>query len=435
MSLLKPLSRPSRQRGAIAVLVGVAIVGLVMMAGLVVDLGRLYVVKTELQNAADACALAAARELNDRSEGATGRSKNAAISVGTLNKVGLQSDAVVITETDIHFSNRLEEAAWTDTVQDDSVYAWCTPHAASVNLLFMQAGRLLGLASPDAIALSADAVARMMNSQSFCAIPLAMCTTESASTGFGFEMGKWYTGRLTAGNGITGMYGWIQFGGPGAAEVAEALAGPGLCDVRPTHVDAKSGEGQGIAKGWNTRFGLYAGPFSNITLYPPDRTGWAYSPTRSVLQGHTTVTIPGNWPPSDAAGEIDFGTPANPRNAYYDYLAKKDGFVPYDPNNVLEANGHTANFPGNPGPLRSDDHQAHGQDRRLALAPIIRCADWTPTGKNMEVLDWACALMLSPINDPDTDVRLEFRGLASAGACGSTGAPGNFGPLVPALVK
>ena len=52
---------PSRrdQRGAVAIIVGLTIAVLVGFAGLALDGGRLYVNKTELQNAADACALAA----------------------------------------------------------------------------------------------------------------------------------------------------------------------------------------------------------------------------------------------------------------------------------------------------------------------------------------------------------------------------------------
>ena len=47
------------ERGTIAVATAVSMLILVALLGVVVDLGRMYVVKTELQNAADACALAA----------------------------------------------------------------------------------------------------------------------------------------------------------------------------------------------------------------------------------------------------------------------------------------------------------------------------------------------------------------------------------------
>ena len=57
----RTLQRPTRQaqRGAVAIIVGLTLAVLVGFAGLAIDGGRLYVNKTELQNAADACALAA----------------------------------------------------------------------------------------------------------------------------------------------------------------------------------------------------------------------------------------------------------------------------------------------------------------------------------------------------------------------------------------
>jgi len=54
----------SRQGGAVAVMVGISMVLLVGFLALVIDLGRLYVAKTGLQNAADAAALSGAKQLN-----------------------------------------------------------------------------------------------------------------------------------------------------------------------------------------------------------------------------------------------------------------------------------------------------------------------------------------------------------------------------------
>ena len=53
----------SRQGGAVLVLVGISLAVLIGFLGIVIDLGRLFVTKTELQTAMDACALAASAEL------------------------------------------------------------------------------------------------------------------------------------------------------------------------------------------------------------------------------------------------------------------------------------------------------------------------------------------------------------------------------------
>ena len=52
-------ARPSRQRGAVALVVGLTLSVLLGAIGLALDSGHLYLTKTELQNGADACALAA----------------------------------------------------------------------------------------------------------------------------------------------------------------------------------------------------------------------------------------------------------------------------------------------------------------------------------------------------------------------------------------
>ena len=66
-------SRPNsqRQRGAVMILFGASLFVLFGFMALVVDLGRTYVVRTELQNAADAAALAGAKDLDQTAAGVT----------------------------------------------------------------------------------------------------------------------------------------------------------------------------------------------------------------------------------------------------------------------------------------------------------------------------------------------------------------------------
>ena len=62
----------NRQRGAVAVIMGIAAIVLFAFMGIGVDLAYTYSRKTELQNAADAAALAGAKELNLKLTGVTG---------------------------------------------------------------------------------------------------------------------------------------------------------------------------------------------------------------------------------------------------------------------------------------------------------------------------------------------------------------------------
>src|SRR5438132_14339262 len=54
----------NRQRGAVAVIMGIAALALFAFMGIAVDLAYTYSRKTELQNAADAAALSGAKKLN-----------------------------------------------------------------------------------------------------------------------------------------------------------------------------------------------------------------------------------------------------------------------------------------------------------------------------------------------------------------------------------
>lgn len=90
----------SRQQGAVAIIVALSLVVLIGMLGLVVDLGHLYVTKTELQNAADASALSGAKELNGRVTGIN-NAISRAIETAGRNKYNLNSRALVITSANI----------------------------------------------------------------------------------------------------------------------------------------------------------------------------------------------------------------------------------------------------------------------------------------------------------------------------------------------
>ena len=73
--------RRGRRRGAVLVMATAAMAGLMVVTAIAVDLSRLFVLRTELQTAADAAALAAARQLNgDRT-----RAPSTAVSAAKAN--------------------------------------------------------------------------------------------------------------------------------------------------------------------------------------------------------------------------------------------------------------------------------------------------------------------------------------------------------------
>lgn len=97
----RSLSSKRKQKGSVAVVFGLSLVTLFAMGGVVLDLGHLYIAKSELQNAADAAALAGARRLNETAAGITA-ARDDAIAISAQNNFNF-STAVAISETNTEF--------------------------------------------------------------------------------------------------------------------------------------------------------------------------------------------------------------------------------------------------------------------------------------------------------------------------------------------
>lgn len=389
----------NRQGGAVAIIVALSLFVLVGMIGLVLDLGRLYIIKTELQNVADACALAAARELNGDANSLT-RAENAGITVGGRNRVDFQSGLVNIQSGDITFSVTLD-GSYVPSASVSNIanvkYVKCTLPLGGIQPWFMAA---LGAGQQ---VVSSMAVATLAPSQTNCAVPLGLCLPDSGP----YIEGKWYSGVYSAG---TGSYDWVDFSpseGGGASELKDLLAGAGQCDL-PSAGTPVGEQGQivGLTDAWNSRFGIYKGGGQyNQTTAPPDFTGYAY----------TASTWPEPEPQNAYSGSSSIGAP--------NYQAAKSASLPYQASNPVDLHGY---------PLPTNTDYSKGSDRRLAVVPIVNCALLALPGITTPVIAYACVFLLSPINGPN-DIVLEFRSL---GDCASSGlGGGTVGPLVPVLVQ
>jgi Flp pilus assembly protein TadG len=88
----------------VAIIVAIVITLLILIVGLVVDLGFLYTRKTALQNAADAAALAGAKKLDGTTAGIQAAA-DAAIAMAALNSVNFGKDDIVIGYESIGFGS------------------------------------------------------------------------------------------------------------------------------------------------------------------------------------------------------------------------------------------------------------------------------------------------------------------------------------------
>ena len=407
------------ERGAVAIIVGLSLPVLIGFAGLALDLGRLFVTKTELQNAADACALAAANELVCDPTITTcpreflQNAQSAGIYVAGRNKKDFQGSNVSIVPSDIKFFTALAPNSSylpAGTADTKSRFAMCTASATGLIPYLMGA---LGF-GPQAV--SAQGAATRAPAQSSCnSAPVGICAKPSSSgPNYGYSVGEWITSSFTgaANNNdteLTGGFRWVDYtaNAGGTNEVRNQLLGNDeVCGIRVGNNVTEQGVKQGAKSAWNTRFGFY--PNGNnaeiVTTAPPDKTGYSY--------------------PSKSPGTVI----AIGSSAYADYVAKQATNKPF-----IDAEYDAGNISGSQ--ITQEQHLQYGAERRLVASPIISC-DQAPAP--VTILAMACVLMLNPMaSGPEDKIYLEWRGLAKdSNACRSAGVVGGVsGPRVPTLVQ
>lgn len=425
---MRPRARASRVKGGVLILVGLALAVLVGFLGVVVDLGRLFVVKTELQTAMDACALAAAAELKPGVVPADpltiARAVSAGVTAGSRNRADFQAAAVPVSAADIYFSDRLSDNSTTfpfgyvpSAAADPATarYALCARTSNGLATWFMQALEgFLGQASTPNV-VGAWATATLKPSQVNCALPIGVCKLPAGTPSdpfAGMVVGQWLSSKLSA--AATGSFSWVDFSpaaGGGASELADLIKGSGQCSLPAVGSEVgQQGNVESLDKAWNTRFGLYKGADTSSTA-TPDYTGYGYTPV--------------NWP------------------SQFNAFGGTSGIQP----NFQTARSTNRTYQGTPGQgyqsTSSPDLAAKGADRRLATVPLVDCSAWAASNPQTQpVLAYACVLMLHPmthISDPlhSDDVWLEYRGPANdpSSPCSTGGlAGGTVGPLVPVLV-
>jgi Flp pilus assembly protein TadG len=401
-----------RQRGAFATAFVVMALLLMFFVGFGLDFGRIFVSRTELQNSADACALAGAKSLTGAGAQLT-VAEAWGITAGKLNLVGMQAIApTIVADSQMTFSATLNGAyatksAVTAAGTASSIrFVKCTLRETNVSPFVIKIANLITPASVTATTVTAMAVASLAPSSTTCAIPLATCAAPGTNAAtippFGLNVGQWYQGKLDPGSANTGSFKWINFPGFSTVpQMAAMIRGNGTCNVSAgtTTVNGQSGNIASLLDDWNEHFGLYKG--SSIGSVP-DFTGYWY---------------PSTW--ANSSGVVQ-------GSAYSDFLMRRAaGAAPQ----AL-----------NPGGWKSTGWATTPKsDRRLVVSPIVDCTA-LPGGGTTAILGWACQLMLNPVANGNDGMFLEYRGLASdlGSPCAVAGTPGGStgtGPLVPTLIQ
>lgn len=134
--------RPN-ERGSVMIMTAILMAGIVLAIGLCIDIARLYMVRTELQNAADAAALAAARELDS---GAGGIQDAVLRATSIINTYGFNDAAVNVQAVNVEFAINLNGTYVSAGEADDNptVYRFVRVTTNSVTMPMLFAARVLG---------------------------------------------------------------------------------------------------------------------------------------------------------------------------------------------------------------------------------------------------------------------------------------------------
>jgi len=396
--------------------------------GLALDFGHLFVAKDELQTSVDACALAAAQELNGATDALT-RASSAGLTAGNLNRVDFQSGTWSGQGKMINSEITFRDATYAvTTVAANAQYAQCNHQQNGVRMWLIQAmGASVGsshAAYAGTNSVGALAVARRAGTQKTCPVPLGLIPKSvGSSPDYGFQVGEWVTvmGQRTPGSG---QMGWNTLDGSNSAsEAALELAEPGYCGVKVGDTVGKAGAKQSVADVWNARFGIYKNGDPGPSVNHPDTTGYAYTPT--------------NWKNS-APQNAYAGQALNTCHSTADnFKTKQLSYASYDNTGTSVSSGDaitglqmSGGYKKLATPAMAGEHQQLGHSRRIVTVPVINTSS--------KVLDFACMLILQPMTSPTVDIQMEFIGNAAAAnsPCSTNGASaGGSGASVPVLVQ
>lgn len=257
--------------GAVAVTYALALTGLIVVAGVGFDFGRLAAMDSELQNGADQAALAGATQLDGRT-GACARAAAAAVNLVSNPALTASGNQMVTVASEPGCDAAGNIKFWQDrdkstaaTSDANARFIEVTVDSRSVDYAFTAiAGALYGTATATALAGLGSSICKVP--------PVFICNPNEASDP-NFNVTN-YIGkgiRLIANDGgsnyAPGNFGYLQTNaGNGAQATAQTLGReniPGDC-VDADSITTKPGEQVSVLDALNTRFDVYANGLNQV---------------------------------------------------------------------------------------------------------------------------------------------------------------------------
>jgi Flp pilus assembly protein TadG len=301
------------ERGSVLAASTLGMLAFLLATGLAVDISRFYTAQAELQNAADASALAGVSGLNSSAAGITEATNRA---VQAMNNYDFNHTGVVFPRANVLFAVNLGGPYMSEAsaqAQPTNIrFVQVTTPASPVSVSF--AASVLGSSK----SLSATATAGYsVPLNVLCSWLPAFVLDDPAAP---ISPGHLYTFRSAPGNFISpGNYQLLSPLGPGGNDVRLGMAnGVSDCISPGATVATKPGQTAGpVRQGINTRFDIYQGPV-DPAVSPPDsnvaagityaqyRDGTsAQAPSHPGVPGRRVVVMPiATSPPGNGRSSI-----------------------------------------------------------------------------------------------------------------------------------
>lgn len=284
------------ESGATLAYVALMIAVMLGVVGLSYDLGRHYILSTELQKAADAAAISGAYQLDETGDQAvvlarvTQAAQTAPVATNS-QKLGASAGTISIVSVNLLNSIPASDDDPITAAHQGTPYRYVevTTQAVVSNNIFSKI--LPG--QPDTISLQRTAVAR--KGRAVCQVtPLAVCNPAEAAHGAGaaFDPAEYYGRQILAremgpnSQWVPGNFGFLSVPGygNGAQGLANALGISGAPVCFGAGVETEPGQTNGARNALNTRFDLYENPFAKNKRNDPN-----FAPAENVVKGYDTT--------------------------------------------------------------------------------------------------------------------------------------------------
>jgi Flp pilus assembly protein TadG len=207
------VSLARRERGIALIATAASLIAIVGIAGVSVDLGRMYIAKSELMAYTDAASVAAALQLDGTAAGIT-RAQNAAAGMASwANAMGWDFATKPVAGATLQFAmgfvatpNAPDPATWDPNPPNPADYRFVQVTAsANVPLTFMQAFQLFQSGSStglSAVAASSVAAQALVTNFPQGLLPFSPIAPSNVPDDFGMTPGVQYTIRYPSGGGL-----------------------------------------------------------------------------------------------------------------------------------------------------------------------------------------------------------------------------------------